>query len=1055
MKQSHLRHYLWHGLLGVSAGVMTMVSSDHAIAQTYSHDQYLSTGDNHYVGNWLPLDSPAAIDASFDLLNDVFGTNRVYWRGLQDQLLVESNRHPEHVVPNRFFSHLDSLINQQGLNDYAVQAAHARGMEIWGQTSLYDWGSTPDMGTYGFPSQAEHPLRTNNPEWAPVDKYGLRTQGGPLEYAYSGARAASTSWVDNQLQQTGYDGVLFHTYAENFGARYGDEFGFSDPIVNEFKNRYGVDIRYQDFNKQDWYDLRGEYTTTFFQELHDTLSPQNKQIGVAINPLDTDRPQLWLGNSHFSTAGNLTMDWQQWAQDGTVDQLVVWGGTSSGPDAMSELIAGTQGTGVEMSIMTSQPDAFAWEPFKQQGHGVTQFSAYDWQYILASDIPVQPKSSLNHSDPYRRMRALAQVIDGSMAATTSEILPLVNDANLLNRRSALTALGKIGDTNAIAALENALDDPEVSVRNAAIYGLLDASRTSSVTPILQAIEDHEGFALMQGAYSVLRQQDPQWTAELLDAVENSTNDSVRMVAMRSLVYHRNNIQAIDVPTIIAATQDPEPEVRAFAVDLLGNLTHLNSPAAVQSLVETMQSDDTVVASRAATALSYSLQFHAPAARARRTELIGLLADEFASLGDGTQRADKDWAHRPLGNSLVFLGSAGVEVLTDFMNQRTDRRLSELAWLALYIPQRSHQVSLTTEADDAYAHYKRPRWDSVVVATDDFDGLTLGTSIHGQSPETGAVWSVLSANSSQQIIQDQYARSGNALRAVRNPGDNHLIKLDGFERDVEAAEITMVTARADWLRLNESDSTVFKMGLGGLFGPSAYVDLSGQYRIWQTDGTETGGSYIDSGFFAGTDAWETIEMELTLDPVTDDFLTGSYDVYLTREAGGSLDAITRTLIAQDIDIFPIAERTLLSLLISNQPNGTHDVITYWDNVSLRVDPLLDIVTTLSGDYDNNGLVGEGDLALVLEFWGAAIADGESPDAAWINAEAITGSLIGQDELALVLQNWGNSSQLQSQLGEIATATGLTEDQVLSLVPEPAGVSIVILGLLGGLARRPRR
>ena len=43
-------------------------------------DCYISTGDNHWLGDSLPVDSKAGIEASFDLLKRL-GVRRVYWRG--------------------------------------------------------------------------------------------------------------------------------------------------------------------------------------------------------------------------------------------------------------------------------------------------------------------------------------------------------------------------------------------------------------------------------------------------------------------------------------------------------------------------------------------------------------------------------------------------------------------------------------------------------------------------------------------------------------------------------------------------------------------------------------------------------------------------------------------------------------------------------------------------------------------------------------------------------------------------------------------------------------
>src|SRR5579864_4742257 len=59
------------------------------------NDQYVSTGDNLYQGNWLPLESHAAIDATFQMFKDVFHTRRIYWRAMEDQIQIEGVDRPE------------------------------------------------------------------------------------------------------------------------------------------------------------------------------------------------------------------------------------------------------------------------------------------------------------------------------------------------------------------------------------------------------------------------------------------------------------------------------------------------------------------------------------------------------------------------------------------------------------------------------------------------------------------------------------------------------------------------------------------------------------------------------------------------------------------------------------------------------------------------------------------------------------------------------------------------------------------------------------------------
>lgn len=145
-----------------------------------------------------------------------------------------------------------------------------------------------------------------------------------------------------------------------------------------------------------------------------------------------------------------------------------------------------------------------------------------------------------------------------------------------------------------------------------------------------------------------------------------------------------------------------------------------------------------------------------------------------------------------------------------------------------------------------------------------------------------------------------------------------------------------------------------------------------------------------------------------------------------------------------------EGVLASLTYDAASNPFIGVAADWsiELLSPVLEPLFDPIL---GDYDNNGEVGQSDLDLVLANWGVGFQPGPGelgPD--WVNQLGITGPIVGQDELALVLQNWGNTASPSASA--IADATGLSESQIESLVPEPTSLTLLIIG--GSLTlRRP--
>lgn len=83
----------------------------------------------------------------------------------------------------------------------------------------------------------------------------------------------------------------------------------------------------------------------------------------------------------------------------------------------------------------------------------------------------------------------------------------------------------------------------------------------------------------------------------------------------------------------------------------------------------------------------------------------------------------------------------------------------------------------------------------------------------------------------------------------------------------------------------------------------------------------------------------------------------------------------------------------------------------------------------GDYDGSGLVGAGDLSLVLANWGQP---GDPPPMGWVND--FPDGIISAGELSTVLQEWGNTT-------------------VVNVVPEPATFVLFLFGAVA-ITRRQR-
>lgn len=102
----------------------------------------------------------------------------------------------------------------------------------------------------------------------------------------------------------GADGVEFRWAAHQNSLEW-DAYGFSAPIVEEYKKRYGEDILREDFDRRKWRALRGEYYTKFLREAKDLLASHDRKMMVDVMPQNMLEPD----NTMFL---NVQLDWQQW-----------------------------------------------------------------------------------------------------------------------------------------------------------------------------------------------------------------------------------------------------------------------------------------------------------------------------------------------------------------------------------------------------------------------------------------------------------------------------------------------------------------------------------------------------------------------------------------------------------------------------------------------------------------------------------------------------------------------------------------------------------------------
>ena len=671
-------------------------------------DVYVSTGDNHFLGSSLPIDSPASIEATFDLFKNVNHARRIYWRGLEEACWVSTmHARAENPRYHSYWQWTRTLYAEVMPDELAVKAAHARGMEIWGMGTLWDWGAPADTPTFGdYPFPFESKLKLEHPEWAPVDKHGARRQGGPIDLAYPEARKALVDLTVKETLKAGYDGICFLTYVENYSQRFQDEFGYSDPIVKDFKAQHKLDIRTEAFkrgaSREDWLRLRGSYITAFLRELTAELDKHEIKLGMVVNSNDPRQPQSWNVPELVMTAGSHLMDVDTWVREGLLDELLIYGNNSARSQikALDDLRFLARGTKTDVSVLTSGPFREDWKPYQEKGMPTVLAVSDDTQHLERGFVPEQTAGAVTSGDVYLRMRALQQCIAGNLPLDKSAVVKCAASANLIERRLALQALGKMQDVG-YAALIAGLNDPENGVRCIAALALAERKDPAACRALLQAAEQHGNHMLRECIVIALRKLTPLPVAELSEAALHSTNEKVREVAMRTLMIHATPAL---LPVFREGLKDKVRFPRFAAAEALGNIAR--SSEAIELLITTLNHDDQTVANRAAVSLGELAALKRTETAALRPKMLAALVTAFKKHSDA-KRDDAEWGWRPVGNAILDCGDEGADALRRIRDQRDDMRLAELAWRVVDLPQRKSTFSNVSVEQNEEAMKRRP------------------------------------------------------------------------------------------------------------------------------------------------------------------------------------------------------------------------------------------------------------------------------------------------------------------------------------------------------------
>jgi len=289
----------------------------------------ISYGD--YLVRGPQLSSKSGIEQSFRKLRDE-GFTDIYWRMLLEGHPLDGVEVYPHPMLTAAFQARKELEGTAWAWDphelrWPIEVAHRLGMKFYASIVVYnerapllahlEAGWKPEDQTFpegtfktiGDAYQSKFLLA--HPEYQAVDRSGKRYHWGVLEWAYPEARQYWLRDLQLILDRYDVDGIYLDTRTECMSPKFADQYGFNEPVVREFRKRYGVDILEEDFDLEQWRALRGEYFTQLLREMAERIHRKRKLFS-----LGTAR-----GDYIGFPLGNMKLEWRTWIRERIVDEL--------------------------------------------------------------------------------------------------------------------------------------------------------------------------------------------------------------------------------------------------------------------------------------------------------------------------------------------------------------------------------------------------------------------------------------------------------------------------------------------------------------------------------------------------------------------------------------------------------------------------------------------------------------------------------------------------------------------------------------------------------------
>ena len=191
-------------------------------------------------------------------------------------------------------------------------------------------------------------------------------------------------------------------------------------------------------------------------------------------------------------------------------------------------------------------------------------------------------AALGDAEPFVRWRAA----EALASQETSRVFPLLvaalNDGTSLQRAGAAAALSGLGGEAVSLALRGHVTDADAAVRAAASQGLGASADSNVLLMLVDLLADADPDVRRAAASSLGRLGDPSAAVALATALTATPQSLLVRRAIAAALVRTAHPDA--QPALLSALGDPDPQVRGYAADALGQIGDETSQAALAALL---------------------------------------------------------------------------------------------------------------------------------------------------------------------------------------------------------------------------------------------------------------------------------------------------------------------------------------------------------------------------------------------------------------------------------------------------------------------------------------